>query len=1211
MKLKEIERTANTAWSPAENYPILLAAGTAGQQLDASFSTSAALEIFAVDLKDPSLDLELKSSVPSQHRFRKVGWSSATQGIIVGGCDQGAIQVYNVSKLLSNEEGLVASPERHSGSVNALDFNPFQKNLLATGATNSEIYIWDMNNTSQPMTPGAKSQPYEDVEWLAWNRQVQHILASIFPTRSVVWDLRKNEPIIKLTDTTSRVKWKAVAWHPEVATQLCLASEEDINPVVQLWDLRFATAPVKSFHGHNRGVLTLSWCTQDSDFLVSAGKDNKILCWNPNAQEPDNDIICEIPNTQQWIFEVGWCPRNPSLLVGSSCDGRTSIYSLTGSASQMQMNTKIAESFPGMGEYSESQVPTTQQPSIDIKKAPKWMKKTSGAVFGFGGKLIAFSGKNLHICRVSSDKNFIERSRQLEQKIHEGNYHEICRGKQDPLWTYLEASFSTQPRIAIRDLLGYNKEAVSKLLGIPCKQSLNNEINNVTGQFSTLGQDGYDASIQDGIGLNCNNSENLNGGDIFDSLSLQQQVAEDNSQPFKFLADNEIDDKICKAILIGNIEDAINICLKEGTMADALILANAAGPEVLVKTQQKYFQKRGGCLRYVLEALVKNDWTKVVSKSDLSSWKETLAIILTYANDESLPTLCQELGSRLEKAGEEYSSCADICFIASGHIAPLIHKKTSGITLNPDNIQDLVELILVAQGALQARGQRLPIVGDVAKVMKEYVQLLAAEGDLETALEYINDSQDDSVVDLCDRIYYALGHKTMYHNQPPQRQPQTQAPLTRKPSVPFQGMQPQAPQPQMPTPQMSSFGRPPSVTGGGIPNVGSNAGLPPVVPISQAFGGMPPVVPKPSLIPQQAISSQPPPPPPQQSFSRNSPSPHIPGTTMKKYVVDPSVATSGYPRTGVSGNQMYNSPSQVPSSQPAVPLFGGPAFTPAPAYSHQEYGTSFPPPHGPPYQPTSATQQSYKSPTPPLQQQQPPLSFRSNQQNNVPFKPPGSTMPNVPPPSSHMSAQNNPPSGWNDPPSLGPRATQQKNDVAPQNPITHPLFGSVPPQQEYPGQQFQSQIPNQQQFQPPPAPVSAMQQPITGGYGDPPISMGRPAEPSKPKAPMPQQYLYIQNTLDDLRNKCLSVSNNALTRRKLEDVSKKLEVLYDNLTDDRLSTATLKGLEQLIQYVNNSDFNSGLALITHMVSGSDFAQIATFMTGIKILLQTAQQLRIN
>ena len=37
MKVKEIECTANVAWSPADQHPIYLAAGTAAQQLDATF----------------------------------------------------------------------------------------------------------------------------------------------------------------------------------------------------------------------------------------------------------------------------------------------------------------------------------------------------------------------------------------------------------------------------------------------------------------------------------------------------------------------------------------------------------------------------------------------------------------------------------------------------------------------------------------------------------------------------------------------------------------------------------------------------------------------------------------------------------------------------------------------------------------------------------------------------------------------------------------------------------------------------------------------------------------------------------------------------------------------------------------------------------------------------------------------------------------------
>lgn len=37
MRVKEIDRTANVAWSPVEQHPVYIAAGTAAQQLDATF----------------------------------------------------------------------------------------------------------------------------------------------------------------------------------------------------------------------------------------------------------------------------------------------------------------------------------------------------------------------------------------------------------------------------------------------------------------------------------------------------------------------------------------------------------------------------------------------------------------------------------------------------------------------------------------------------------------------------------------------------------------------------------------------------------------------------------------------------------------------------------------------------------------------------------------------------------------------------------------------------------------------------------------------------------------------------------------------------------------------------------------------------------------------------------------------------------------------
>lgn len=63
-----------------------------------------------------------------------------------------------------------------------------------------------MTSCPLPLPPILPQQPPEDIKALAWNWQVQHILASAHPSgKAVVWDLRKNEPIIKVSDHSNKV----------------------------------------------------------------------------------------------------------------------------------------------------------------------------------------------------------------------------------------------------------------------------------------------------------------------------------------------------------------------------------------------------------------------------------------------------------------------------------------------------------------------------------------------------------------------------------------------------------------------------------------------------------------------------------------------------------------------------------------------------------------------------------------------------------------------------------------------------------------------------------------------------------------------------------------------------------------------------------------------------------------------------------------------
>lgn len=39
-----------------------------------------------------------------------------------------------------------------------------------------------------------------------------------------------------------------------------------------------------------RGILSVAWCQRDPDLLLSCGKDNRILCWNPNSSVPHGEV---------------------------------------------------------------------------------------------------------------------------------------------------------------------------------------------------------------------------------------------------------------------------------------------------------------------------------------------------------------------------------------------------------------------------------------------------------------------------------------------------------------------------------------------------------------------------------------------------------------------------------------------------------------------------------------------------------------------------------------------------------------------------------------------------------------------------------------------------------------------------------------------------------------------------------------------------------
>ena len=69
MKVKEVDRMANIAWSPEPHHPIYIAMGSAAQEVvDATFNSSASLEIYDLNLAEAGLEMGVKFSMPTDVR---------------------------------------------------------------------------------------------------------------------------------------------------------------------------------------------------------------------------------------------------------------------------------------------------------------------------------------------------------------------------------------------------------------------------------------------------------------------------------------------------------------------------------------------------------------------------------------------------------------------------------------------------------------------------------------------------------------------------------------------------------------------------------------------------------------------------------------------------------------------------------------------------------------------------------------------------------------------------------------------------------------------------------------------------------------------------------------------------------------------------------------------------------------------------------------
>ncbi|XP_062409795.1 protein transport protein Sec31A isoform X3 [Sardina pilchardus] len=1338
MKLKEINRTAIQAWSPAQQHPVYLATGTSAQQLDASFSTSASLEIFQLDLTDPTLDMKTSGTFSSPHRYHKLAWGphgigsdGHPSGVLIAGGENGNIILYDPAKIIDGSSDVIIDQStKHTGPVRALDVNSFQTNLFASGGNESEIYIWDLNSFSSPMTPGPKSQPLEDVSCVAWNGQVQHILASASPSgRASIWDLRKNDLIIKVSDHSNRMHCSGLAWHPEVATQLALASEDDRMPVIQMWDLRFATSPLKVLENHTRGVLSIAWSRADPELLLSCGKDNRILCWDPNTAE----VLYELPTSSQWCFDIQWCPRNPAVLSAAAFDGHISVYSIMGGkndAVSLKQADQISSSFGNMDPFGTGQtLPPLQLPQAPaaapatvtpLKKPPKWIRRPVGASFAFGGKLVSLENsapptqpsqqplpRVVHVSQVVTETAFLERSAQLQATLSAGSFAEFCQTKieaapgefEKAVWSFLKVNFENDSRGKYLELLGYNKEELALKIAEALEKKDSQPAEWMPEEEEEVELELEEDLLPEPVPVTVVEPEMEEEEDAADDLIEEplEDPTEDSStepaepateaelvveppapapsvsEPVKLKVRKDVDGLITQALLIGDYESAVDLCLHDNRMADSIILAIAGGPELLERTQKKYFLKTQTKITKLISAVVMKDWLDILQTCELHNWREALAAVMTYAKPEEFSTLCGLLGSRLEQAEDlSLQAQACLCYICAGSVEKLVTCWTKAQESQcPLSLQDLVEKVVILRQAVErTHGAQASAVGAMlAQKMGQYASLLASQGSLDTALAYLPENSNQEVVErLRDRLSRALGHQVAAAPvtapqvaaatpQAPSAHPAvpTNMPAARPAAAPAYAYNQQHSAQPVPTPApthtapqyyqqfrsastVTSWSNQTPTALPSAPRPLGPAPEPQVDPGVPPFGLQAPVsaAPPASSAPGFMQSHQYPHP---QIFPHYNAGAAAPPTLYNplQYSSSPPTGAAVYPPS--SSSAPYPHPHHYMT--PAAPYPPGPSA----AYpSHPHHHPPPPLPHSLPSPPAASVAPSFPSP-PPVASSSFAPSSPPPLMGGTPFQQGGlgSPVSNAPPPlvpgaSGSMSHDENslaegPQNGWNDPPTLttrGPKKKKVLDNYTPPAPITAPIMSPLgepqpqaptgPPQPYQPGMQtpytpMQPQPP--QGPGPVPGPPSMPHLPHMNVEGAPGAPTGGRMQPMQKlpaekiaKKPIPQEHMVLKTTFEGLAQKCLAAASDPQTKRKLDVANKRLDMLYDKLREQSLSAAIVGGLHNMARSIEARAYADGLNIHTHIVTSSNFSEISAFMPVLKVLLTEANKLGV-
>ena len=528
--------------------------------------------------------------------------------------------------------------------------------------------------------------------------------------------------------------------------------------------------------GHDGGVLSLSWCAQDSDLLLSCGKDNKTVCWNPQT----GSSYGEFPVVTNWTFQTEWNPHNPNIFATASFDGKIAVHTLQslghGGAASSQTPVLDGEDF-----FNKAQS-APQVSSFNLPKAPKWLERPVGATFGFAGKLVTFQlsdgsdasheKSRVRISQVEIDPEVSAMTSSFVESMHRNDLPAICETRvaqavvetERTDWKVIETLISKNPRKELLSYLGFADAIAGDHAQRGAREESHVTAAEPIGHLNAHQQNGTNTSNRNRLSAFFEN--NAEADNFLADLASTKGAKTNN--PFQIFAEDEpeSDKSITQALVLGQFDRAMELSFQEGRLSDAFMIAICGGQSSIDKIQKAYFQRQASGPRYLrlLASIVGKNLWDVVYNADLQNWKEVMATLCTYASSEDFPDLCEALGDRLEEQSSQAAGStgsqrnASFCYLAGSKLEKVVnvwiddlesrekfgggHQNVTSFSQHAQALQSFIEKVTVFREATSYQDRKVQEnsrwkLEPLYDKYVEYADLAAAHGQLEVAESYL------------------------------------------------------------------------------------------------------------------------------------------------------------------------------------------------------------------------------------------------------------------------------------------------------------------------------------------------------------------------------------------------------------------------------------------------------------------------------------------